>query len=298
MQYLSYILFRLFVLLFAFIPFPVMYGLSELLALLLQYGLKYRLKVVRSNVERVFPQLSEQEKGKLIRNFYRHLADITLEAVKGFSLGPKSVVKRHNVVNPEVLEAFFKQGITVIGVTGHHGNWEWGSLSGGLQMPVPLVALYKPLSNKYLDAYMMRSRAKNGTELASILKTYYTFDKNKDRTVAYILVADQNPGKPSRAHWIPFFGIETAFLHGPEKYANMFHHAVVYVDITRVKRGYYTMTVIPICGPGEMTEEGAITRRYAEILEQKIRERPESWLWSHKRWKYTREGVLQKPGGN
>lgn len=293
MQYISYLLFLFSVYLFALVPFRVMYVLSDGLAFLLRVVVKYRLKVVKGNIDRVFTDYSEQQKDKIIRDFYRHLADITLETIKGFSMSPGSVVERHHLLNREVLDEYYDRGISVIGVTGHLGNWEWGSLSGGLQMKFPLVGFYKPLSNKYMDKYILRSRAKFNTELASITKTYFTFEKAKDTPTAYIMVADQNPGRRSRAIWVDFLGIDTAFLHGPEKYANLYGHAVVYVDIARVKRGYYALALTKIAGPGEMPEPGRITAVYAGMLEEKIRQRPESWLWSHKRWKYSREEARQ-----
>lgn len=288
MQLFSYILFLIFVNIFRIIPFRLLYIISDFVAFLLRKVVKYRYKVVYSNISKVFTGMSEKEKQALIRKFYRHLADITLEAIKGFSMSKSTVIERHKIINPEILDEYYAKGYHVIGVTGHYGNWEWGSLSGGLQMKYPLVGFYKPLSNKYMDSYLFKSRARFGTILASITKTYFTFEKNKVEPTAYIMVADQNPGRRSRAIWVNFLGIETAFLHGPEKYANMYNHAVAYIGIERVKRGYYTLLVEPLAEPGQYPENGVITSIFAAKLEEKIKKTPESWLWTHKRWKYDR----------
>lgn len=291
MERFVYILFLFFVNLVRIIPFRVLYIISDGLAFLMRYVVKYRYKVVYGNITKVFPQKSEKEKQLIIKKFYKHLTDIMIESVKGFTLNREEIIRRHKFTNPEMVEHFYDEGISVIGCSSHFSNWEWGTLSAGLQMRFPLVVFYKPLSNKLIDNYMQKIRAHNGAEMASINLTFRVFKKYEERTTAYMMVSDQNPGNADKAIWVNFFGIETAFLHGLEQYAVRMKNAVVYVDIRRVKRGFYTMTYRPIASPGVNYEPGKITTLFAGCLENQINAHPEQWLWSHRRWKYTREEV-------
>jgi KDO2-lipid IV(A) lauroyltransferase len=102
------------------------------------------------------------------------------------------------------------------------------------------------------------------------------------------MASDQSPTNLSKAFWVNFLGRETAFLHGPETYAKKYDLPVIFVDIQRVKRGYYQLTLVLISDKPRETGEGEITKRYASLLEKAIYHQPENWLWSHRRWKHTR----------
>ena len=66
---------------------------------------------------------------------------------------------------------------------------------------------------------------------------------------------------------------------------------VIFMDIQRVKRGYYSVTFSVLYDGKEKVEELEITRRYAAILEKIIRRTPHLWIWSHKRWKHKPENL-------
>jgi len=107
------------------------------------------------------------------------------------------------------------------------------------------------------------------------------------------MAADQGMPKKfaERAYWVQFLNRETAFLNGMEKHANLNNLPVVYMDVQRIRRGYYTIELsVLTTKPGEL-EKGALTEMYARKLESIILKKPENWLWSHRRWKYSRQMV-------
>jgi Lauroyl/myristoyl acyltransferase len=289
MNFVYYLIFRLFTGLFFLFPFWVLFIISNLFYYLAFYIIGYRKKVVMSNLKNAFPEKSEAEIYNITKKFYKYLADIMVESLKGFTMSRKDIIKRHKILNPEILESYFEKNISIIGVSGHYGNWEWGSMSGGLQVKHHNVAYYKTLSNPYIDRFLKRSRQKCSTQLVSITETFDTFLTNKDNACAFLMIADQSPSNADRAIWINFLGIETAFLHGPEKYARMYNLPVLYIDIRPVRRGYYELELIPITDAPNELKEGELTRLYGNILEQRIRERPQYWIWSHRRWKHSRQ---------
>ena len=288
MQYFSYLLLRLFVFKFSLLSFRVLYVFSDLLSFVLHRVIGYRQKVVSSNLHRCFPDKTESELQDIEKKFYRHLGDITIETLKGMSMSANDFKVRHKILNPEVCNYYFDKGQSIIGVTAHYGNWEWGTNSPGVQIKSEVIALYKPLTNKYVDSYMRRLREKFNARLTPILETFQVFSHYQDKAVSFVLAADQSPVNLKRAYWIDFLGQDTACLHGPEKYARMFNLPVVYVHIERVKRGFYEISLKPLCDSPAELAEGEITRLYMKELESHILSKPENWLWSHRRWKHSR----------
>jgi len=290
MNLLGAFLFFIAVLFIAIFPFPLLYGFSNLIGFLVYRVFGYRKDVVKKNLEGSFPGISSKALNRLTKLFYKNLADIFLEGIKAFTMSRRQIIQRHRIINPEVLEQFYHSGQSVIGVTGHYANWEWGSLSASLQTKYNVVAFYKELNNRYIDKFVHWSRTRFGTTLASIKETTLTFEKCKDTKTIFLMAADQGMQKhfADRAYWIQFLNRDTAFLHGMEKHARNNNLPVIYTDVQRVKRGYYTIELsVLTVNPLEL-EEGKLTEMYARKLESIILKKPENWLWSHRRWKLTR----------
>lgn len=283
------ILFVLFVFIFGIIPFCFLYFVSDFLRLILSKVLTYRKKIISDNLKQAIPNLDEKEQLRLIRLIYKNLTDVIVEGLKSFTMTKRQINKRHKILNPEILTPYFEQGKSIIAVTGHYANWEWGSLSASLQTDYNIIGFYKPLSNKWIDKFMRWSRSRFGTKLASIYQTAKTFEQCEGKKTIFLMAADQSPTNRKKSFWIEFFGRETAFLHGPEKYAHQNNYPVFYIDIQRKKRGFYTVFLSVLAENPLELKDGEITQRYANKLETIIRKQPENWLWSHRRWKLTRK---------
>ncbi|RLD57112.1 MAG: hypothetical protein DRJ01_14275 [Bacteroidetes bacterium] len=282
------ILFIFFVFLIGIIPFRILYFVSDFLRLFLSGVLAYRKKVISNNLKKALPNLDKKEEDRLIRLIYKNLTDVIVEGLKSFTMTKRQINKRHKIINPEILTPYFEQGKSIIAVAGHYANWEWGSLSASLQTDYNVVALYKPLSNKWVDKFMRWTRTRSGTELASIYETGKTFDKCEGTNTIFLMAADQSPTNKKKSYWLNFFDIETAFLHGPEKYAQKYNYPVLYVDVQREKRGIYTVSLSVFADNPSELKDGEITKMYANKLESIIKKQPENWLWSHRRWKLSR----------
>jgi len=108
----------------------------------------------------------------------------------------------------------------------------------------------------------------------------------RDRQYLLALVADQNPGVPSKGYWLNFFGRPTPFVTGPEKGARANSAAVVFIHFTKAKRGYYVAhPELATLDPNSLPET-QLTQNYIQYLERVIKTNPEMWLWSHRRWKH------------
>jgi KDO2-lipid IV(A) lauroyltransferase len=290
MNYFFAILFIIFIAIVGILPFFLLYVFSSVVGFLVSRVIQYRRSVVEDNIRRSsIPEMNSKEFNKLVNNIYKNLTDVLIEGLKGFTLPTKTLLKRHKVLNPEIIDPYYEKGQSIIGVLGHYNNWEWGSLSAAKQLKHNIVALYKPLSNKWIDRYAIKIRARYGTTLASIYETSKTFEQNVNHRTIFLLVADQSPSNERTAYWIDFLGRNTAFLRGPERHAKKNNLPVFFVDIQRIKRGYYEVEFSLLAENPSTLEDGEITRRYAKKLEEQIQKNPSNWLWTHRRWKLTKD---------
>lgn len=265
------------------------------MAFMLRRLMKYRIKITRKNLRKSFPDKSNEEIVALEDGIYQNLADISVETLKGFTMTNKNVLNRHKMKNPEFLETYYNKGQSIIGVTAHYNNWEWGAMSAGLQLKHTPIAIYKPLSNKIIDWFIKWHRSLRGTVMVPTIKTYETFHIYKNIPCIYLLVSDQSPSPKDiqKAHWVTFLNQDTPCIHGPEKYAKMYNYPVVYIDIQRIARGKYEIEFSLLCDNPTEQAEGEITKMYMKKIEEVITKNPCSWLWTHRRWKRKRP-VSQK----
>lgn len=287
MQKTGYLFFRFFIFFFKIMPFWALYLFSDFMYFFLYKVVKYRVKIVRENLNRVFRNKSDKERHEIERKFYENLAMITVESLKGLSMSPTQMQKRYVIKNKEVADKYFEQGKSVIVLAAHYANWEW-AVDAVKVFKHHIIGFYKPLTNKYIDKYIREKRSDEGVELAPIELTRFTFQKPKEKPSMYVLIADQNPSNTDRAIWVNFLGYDTACLHGPEYYVKYTKMPVLYFNNQRVKKGYYTLEIIDLGEEFHLSQQGEITEIYMKTLEEIILKKPEDWLWSHKRWKHTR----------
>ena len=279
-----------FLWLITLLPLGVLYIFSDLSYGVLYYLAGYRRKVVFRNLRNSLPERSPAEIRKIARKFYRQLCDYFIESVYRIHMDEKENERRIRYTNPRVLEDFYEQGRSVILLLSHYGNWELPTRLPQLSAHTTL-AVYKPLNNPYFDDLFLRLRGQFGVEgvpMDATLRTLVSCQR-KGQPIVLFTLADQRPQWVSIQHWTTFLNQDTPVITGPEKIARKFNYPVLYLDIQKVKRGYYSAEIRTICKKPREVPEFYITRKYHAILERNIRERPELWLWSHKRWKYFRQ---------
>lgn len=288
MKLIIYFFFLILVFIISILPFFLLYGFSNFMRFIMKTIVTYRVNVINANIKKAFPKKTQAEVNTIAKQAYKNLIDYIVEGIKVFTMSKRSIIKQHKVLNPELINQYYNNNDSIIIVTAHYNNWEWGSLSASLQTPYKAVAFYKPLSNKYIDAFLRKSRQRCGTELISIYETSKTFEKNQNHPYIYLMAADQSPSgrELPKAHWVDFLGIKTPFLHGFEKHARINNYPVFYVDIQRIKRGKYELSLSLLSDKPNNLPEGELTKMYAKKLESIIKKDPANWLWSHKRWKH------------
>jgi Kdo2-lipid IVA lauroyltransferase/acyltransferase len=271
--------------LLSLLPLRVLYLLSDFVYFIIYYLAGYRKKVVLHNLSIAFPEKSEKEREDIARKFYRNFTDNFIETIKLLSAG-KNFIQKHFITDTGVLNDLYRQGKKCQVHLGHNFNWEIANLAVARSTPYSFLAVYMPINNKIMDRLLRKLRSKSGAILLPATEMRTAMLPWRDKQYLLALVADQNPGVPSKGYWFNFFGRPTPFVTGPEKGARANDAAVVFVHFTKRKRGYYQMFAeLAVSDPLSLPEE-EMTRRYIRYLERVIRESPEMWLWSHRRWKH------------
>jgi len=269
------------------LPYPLLYLLSDIIFLIMYRVIGYRKKVVFTNLRNSFPNKSKQELKKIMSDFYRHLCDIIMESVKGFTISEKQLRKRLIIKNPEFSNYFADRGQSIIFVGGHYNNWEICAQAFAMYSNHKCIGIYKPLSNAFINDKIYTSRSKYGMHLISMKQTKKSFEEGA-QAKAIVFGSDQNPANPKRAHWVQFLNQDTGVLFGVERYAKEYDWPVVFVSISKVKRGHYEVEYSLITDSPTEQPHGKITEDFTKRLEQDIINQPQYWLWSHKRWKHKR----------
>lgn len=279
--------------LITWLPLRVLYLLSDLCYPVIYYLIPYRKKITRKNIHNAFPDKTEKELRQIERKFYRYFCDMFIETLYMMHMSKAEMKKRFDVGDNSIIKQYYSEGKSVMLMTAHYNNWEWGSsFSMGLPENHPTYNIYKHLKNERFGELMEMLRSRFGgqsIEMKELLRTMVRF-RNDGLVASFAMISDQSPARKSIHYWTNFLHQDTAVISGTEQLARKFDYPVVYVHINRLKRGYYRCEYFPIADKPGDTADFEITEKYIRILEQKIQEEPAYWLWTHKRWKHKRKG--------
>jgi KDO2-lipid IV(A) lauroyltransferase len=270
------------------IPLALLYGLASFLSWLALRVYPYREHLVRENLAKAFPQFDEPQVRAIIRRYYAGFADMLAEIVKSVSMPADELRRRVRAVNIEAPHALLASGQSVLLVAAHQCNWEWLLLALSLELGFPVDAAYKPLVDNWAEREMKKLRTRFGARLVPARELLADIIRRRDVVRAVAMVADQEPTTSEHKYWTRFLGRDTAFYMGPEEIARVTHFPVFFLSLRRTGRGYYEIEFKPLAGARESLPSGALTERYARLVEEQIHAAPPDWPWSHKRWKLKR----------
>lgn len=274
----------------ALLPLPLLHRLGDGLYFAVFYVARWRVALARRNLEGAFPTLRAAERETILRRSYRNLSRTLMEAIWGFRASGPALTSRVAFENPEVIEAYQAAGTTLVLLTAHTCNWEWLLLASGVRFDFPIDAVYKPLRLTGVDRYVCEARSRFGGNPIPFANLLFELMRRPPSPRAYAMVADQTPTKKMPKYWTRFLGRDTAFYLGPEKIARYLDAPVLYVEMTRVGAGSYSVHFHLLAQPPYDDDSGPlIAERYARGLESTVRAHPEDWLWIHNKWKFGRE---------
>lgn len=274
------------------LPLGVLYGVADGLYFVAYRVVGYRKATVRKNLAESFPEMTEAARRDIERKFYRHLADYMVETVKLLHISDDEMKRRMIFEGMEQVDEILRSGRSITAYFSHSGNWEWvpsitlwSSLQAGKD--AEFCQVYRPLKNKWFDNLFLKLRSRfrplsfpKQTVLRDLL--YLRRDRMPSITG---FMSDQKPSHGDPTHIVKFLNHPTAMITGTETLTRRLDMAAVYLDLEKLSRGHYKVTIRMIDEHPASLPPMELTERYARLLETTIRRNPSIWLWSHKRWK-------------
>ena len=291
----KYLLIRTGWRLMSLLPFWAIYLISDLIYFPLYYVARYRRKVVRKNLTNSFPEKTEKEIIRIEKRFYSAFCDYLMETVKLMDMSPKKVKKHMRFEGLEELERLVvKEGKSCVLYMGHNFNWELVTslpLHFKDESNIQFGQIYHPLTDKNMDKLFIELREQYGSECIPMARTLRRIAELEKQKAPFVIgfIADQVPYWEAIGHWLTFLHQETPVFTGAERIACRTNSCVFYLSMHKEKRGKYVASFHKIAESASVTEEYNLTEMYYQLLEENIKESPELWLWTHKRWKRSKE---------
>lgn len=283
-----YYLLYFFVKILSYIPFCVMYFISDCLFYFVYYIFRYRRRIVRKNLKESFIEKSEKEIITIERQFYHFFVDMILESAKLASISKNEIKRRMIFKNLDEVNDVLREGKSVSLYLGHYANWEWcSSIPLHLESNVTSAQIYHKLSNKNMDRLMLHIRERMGAVCVDMRKTArYATDLVAEHKVSIIgFIADQSPRKKESRHFLHFLNHNTPVLTGTEKITKHYGFEAFFLNVKRLKRGYYEAEFIRLHDNPKSLPDFELTSIYFQMLEKCIMAQPELYLWSHNRFR-------------
>lgn len=267
------------------LPLPVLYAFASIAALFVYRVARYRREVVANNLIAAFPEASIERRLAIERGVYRHLTDLAVELLASRRLSREFFQRRVTFENPEVLQPYRDARQSILFLTSHQGNWEWLLHSVSDYLGCPIDAVYKPLHNEPFNQFVFECRARSGNPI-SFKDAGREVLRRRREFRGFAMLADQAPFKRDKRYWHDFFGRPGSFYIGPQKIAEATQYPVVFVAMTKQKRGHYRAHFELLAQPPHTRGGFDILDRYIVATEHAIRSQPETWLWTNRKWKH------------
>ena len=276
------------------LPLRIHYLFSDLVLFPLVFHVAgYRRRIVQKNLRDSFPEKGEAELKQIERSFYHWFCDYIVETIKLFSMSRREMRRRMTFEGTELVERLAAEGRSIGLYLGHYCNWEWvSSMPVWFDQTLAMSQVYHVLESPVMDHLMLHIRARMGSENVSMQEILrYIIGKQRDKQPFMTgFIADQTPMWNSIHLWLPLLNHpETPVFTGTERLIKRFDLAAIYLDIRRVRRGHYAARLVLMEEHTKQVPDFQLTEHYFQLLETTIRRQPELWLWSHNRWKRTRE---------
>lgn len=227
-----------------------------------------------------------EDSRRLARRTFAYFGRVFAECLSMPAYRGEALEQAVELVGLEHLAQAHAEGRGVIVVSGHIGNWELGALRQG-QAGFPMDYIARPLDNPWLDRQFIRWRESGGGKIHSkhgaLRSAVQTL--RAGRILAYMV--DQNATFPPRI-FVPYFGRLAATSPAMGSLASRLGSAVVPAVACPNPDGSYVFRFFPALPlPSGTAEEQTyeLTAAATRLLESWVRERPETWLWLHDRWK-------------
>jgi len=253
---------------------------------------RLRRKVVLENLRNAFPDKKESELKRIAENTYRNLAMSLVEYARLPVTSPEEIAKRITFRGREKFDVALARSKGAVLVTGHFGSWEL--MGAGLRaLGYPMNFLVGEQKNIAVDNLMNDLRRSKGIGIikmgASMRRVLEALKKNE----FVAMLSDQDAG--SRGVFVDFMGRKASTPFGPASFALRTGSCLLSGFIMRQGLSHHLVVLEELIVPpstGKREDDlKLVTQAYTSLLEKYVRERPDHWLWLHRRWKTKPDGT-------
>jgi len=243
-------------------------------------------QIARRNLERIYPNKPDAWKRHICRESFAELGRTTLELPHVYLRSKAFLLSRIRIKNIDALHKAKALNKGIILAACHHSNWELGGLSLSM-LGNDTDVIYRTIRQPALDAFVLKTRSRFGA-------TFHSRDTGlrwvpralkKNHCIAVMIDQHLSNGTP-----IPFLGHEGLTTTMPSVFANKYQTPVVGIALHRIGRGFhFCLECWEIPMPEQCSDEIEPMRRICDSFSPAIHQRPELWLWLHRRWLYLDE---------
>lgn len=277
MDYIVYLIFRSAVLKVSLMSTRGMAWTSSILRFMLQRVFCYRNRVIRANISHAFPDMSKSETRQFIDDYYQHLAQLIISSIRSYSYTAEEVLRIFQIPDMSLADGLAAAGKPSLFLGSHLGTWELAALAVGLYFKQPVIIVYKPLSNKYLNRYLISTRSKFNIKMVSMSGLSEVIRQKLHLNPAIIMLADQYPMIKS-AQEIPFLNLPTLWFNGADTLSKRYDLIPFFFEVK--SNGFDEHITL-----FQSLERDRLMTEFVQKFENSLHMNKVQWLWSHHRWK-------------
>lgn len=267
------------------LPYPVFYQLGKGLGLLSQFIVKRRRRIAKRNLELCFPDKTEIEIEKMVRENFISVGVAIFETGMAWFWSDKRLKKRSSIEGYESIQQVQKKGALLVGI--HFLTLELGARILG--MKAPGVGIYRPNDNPVLDYIQLKGRLKSNKYMLDRYNTKGMIRALKQGELVWY-APDHDYGKKSSV-FAPFFAVEKAATTIGTKLLIKFAdpYIIPFAPI-RLPNGHYVVSVSNVLFPFVTEDEVEIAAQMNQVIEKEILKAPTQYMWLHRRFKTRPDG--------
>lgn len=269
------------------LPYPLLLLIGKLIGRFFLLIGKKRRRVTQVNLKLCFPELSDAEREKILKKSFESAAMTILEMGMAWWWPEWRLRKKVQLVGREHVDNLDGQGAVLLGM-----HFTTLDIAGaGLSLYLPYGAMYRPHKNPVFNFVQFRGRSRS---IANYEQEEAVIFPRKDlRTMIRLLrkgmlvwyAPDQDYGA-EHSIFAPFFGVPAATITATAKLVSMSHAKVLPYTHERLSgNAGYRITIHPPLENYPSGDELEDATTINKLLEEKIRLKPEQYLWAHRRFK-------------
>jgi Kdo2-lipid IVA lauroyltransferase/acyltransferase len=290
MNFLIYVLFLLLEKLIPLFPLKFIQSIARMKGGLFYYILPIRKKTAIDNLKLAFPGKNVDEIKKTVKGCYINVLTVIAEFFYMRKLSIDELKKLMKVENPELISEKLLAGKGLIFISAHFGNWELTAFGVSRMYNMPLNVVVKEQTNKWVNEGINRIRTAGGNHMIEMRNSLREILSALKANGSVAMLGDQSAPKENVK--IDFFVPGVPTFEGTAKIAIKTGAAVVFGVSTRNSDGTYSLRLheVDTRKYKEANEENikALTQDHVNLLVEYIKQRPDHWLWFHRRFKHVK----------